>query len=667
MNLILDTDYSIIHKNSLDIWVSRTKMDELYERHGLKSHLPMYVSVKCNKPLRKFVTYGQLQSSTDISKEKVVVSDLKFDTNMVVENNVEVEMHYIDLKEIKEADSLTIKLNEEEVSNWSEDEEKYSANVIRGQNDLAFLDQNVWIKPQTQRLTLAKVMGIYPKQTDNKPYRITNNTNIVFEGLPLDKQKVIDFSKIGGLDNVISSLREIIQVPLLYPDLLSKFDITPPRGLLLHGPPGNGKTLIARSIAFSLGSKFISIQGPEFTSKYVGEGERRLRDAFNEASSYKNSVIFIDEIDSIASSRDKSNAEHNIAMVSTLLNLMDGISKNSSLFVIGATNRIDALDSAIRRPGRFELEFEIKLPTKPSRLDIINKTITIPNDQIYERNIDSRFLENLSSRTNGYSGADLISLYRQSAMNAIRKNLIFDNESGKIRLNTAAENVKIDSNDINLAFKNIIPTESRGVKVEYDVREWDSLLIPSKLKEQLFSGFKLDIESKNRNSETYKNIILEGITGSGKATILRSLANHYNFEYFEFNFLSFIHEDKSEILEKLSSLIRTASLVFPSIVYLQEAKTYQDLDLLIEKVCYEIKKVKSFGNLIFCLESVDESFSAKCQDYDKFDVTINFNNLKIEEILDSILNKFKYELNVSEFENKPIALGRIINKINNEN
>lgn len=666
MNLILDKDYSLIHKNSLDIWVSQLKRHELYTSHGLKSHSTMYVSVKCNLPLRKFVTFGQIQGSSDISDETVVVSDLKFDTNMVVENNAEVELVYIDLAEIKEAHSLTIKLNEEEVSNWSEDEEKFSANVIRGQNDLAFLDQNIWIKPQTQRPTLAKVIGIYPKQTGNNPYRITNDTNIVFEGLPLDNQKVIDFSKIGGLDNVISSLREIIQVPLLYPDLLNKFDITPPRGLLLHGPPGNGKTLIARSIAFSLGSKFISIQGPEFTSKYVGEGERRLRDAFNEASSYKNSVIFIDEIDSIASSRDKSNAEHNIAMVSTLLNLMDGISKNSSLFVIGATNRIDALDSAIRRPGRFELEFEIQLPNKHSRLDILSKTIPLPNDKKYEQDINDNFLKNLASRTNGYSGADLISLYRQSAMNSIRRSLTFNKESGKINLNIDKENVKISLDDVNEAFKKIVPTESRSVKVEYDVKDWQSLVIPSTLRSQLISEFKLDNDSMNEKEKSFKNIILEGITGSGKATILRSLAGYNNIEYFEFNILSYINEEKAEILERITNLIRTASLVFPSIVYLQGVKFYPDLNLIIEKVCFEIKKVKSYSNLIFCLESLDKSFSNNCLDYDKFDVRINFNDLRTNELQDELFKKLHLKLDENELSKTPLALGRIIEKMKNE-
>ncbi len=659
--LTIDDDASnpIIPKDSLDIWVSKKIKDDLYSSYNLNGSQPIYVSIKCDKPLRKFITYGKLQELNSANNKDVVVSKMKFDTNMVVESGLEVDLSFIDLAKIPNANSLIIKLRENEVSNWAESEEKYAKNVIKSLNDIAFLNQYIWIKSENQKI-LGKVIKILPAK--QKLYKIDQETELVLEGLPIDKQKSIDFSKIGGLDHIIRSLREIIQVPILFPHLLDKFNITPPRGLLLHGPPGNGKTLIARSIAYSLGTKFYSIQGPEFSSKYAGEGERRLREAFAEARSTPNSVLFIDEIDSLAPSRDKSSAEHVISMVSTLLNEMDGITKNSNLFVIGATNRVEALDSAIRRPGRLELEFEIKLPSKESRLDILKKTFNINKTTNFSQEIDDIFLENLSSRTNGYSGADLISFYRQSAMLAINRNLQFDTTTGKIIIGIASGDVKIDANDINNAFKKIVPTETRATKEEFEVRDWDSLTLPISLKDKILSKFSLDSNFSKIVNKDFKNIILEGIPGSGKATILRSLARHYNFEYFEFNLLSFVQEDEKEILNKVSKLIHSASLVFPSIVYLQNAQFYSNPDLLIEKVCFEVKKVKSYSNLVLCLESLEDNFSIKYLDYDKFELVIKFNEFDLSELSDEIRSKLN-----SKNINPNLAIGRIIKILENEN
>lgn len=225
---------------------------------------------------------------------------------------------------------------------------------------------------------MGEVESIYPKnENKNTLYRITEDTKIHFLGLPANRQKSIDFSQIGGLQNVINRLREIIQIPINSPELLGRFGIKSPKGMLMYGPPGNGKTMVARAVAYSMGSSFITIEGPELMSKYVGVGEQRLREKFEEAESKGNCIIFIDEIDSITSKRSEDSAEYQVSIVATLLNLMDGMTSNSKVFVIGATNRLNAIDPALRRPGRFDLEFEVPLPNTSARYDILTKYIKL--------------------------------------------------------------------------------------------------------------------------------------------------------------------------------------------------------------------------------------------------------------------------------------------------
>ena len=261
----------------------------------------------------------------------------------------------------------------------------------------------------------------------------------------------MEFQKIGGLNETLVRLREIIQLPLNYPSLFEKFDIKPYRGLLLYGPPGNGKTLIAKELAKSLGGKFFQIEGAELMSKYVSVGEKELRKVFEDAEMTGNAVIFIDELDAIAIDRSDTSEGYEVRYVTTLLTLMDGMKdKKSNILVIGATNRLGAIDKALRRPGRFDLEFEIPLPDAQKRYEIFKLYCKVSKECI-EEDITEEYLKELCKKAEGFSGADMAGVYREASMNAIRDNLIVE-PNGKTAIKKVVSEIKIKREHLESAF-----------------------------------------------------------------------------------------------------------------------------------------------------------------------------------------------------------------------
>ncbi|MFU8766577.1 MAG: AAA family ATPase, partial [Candidatus Methanoperedens sp.] len=223
------------------------------------------------------------------------------------------------------------------------------------------------------------------------------------------------YEDLGGIKPAITKIREIVELPLKHPELFSRLGIDAPKGVLLHGPPGTGKTMLAKAVANESDAYFITINGPEIMSKYYGESEHKLRDAFDEAEKNTPAIIFIDEIDSIAPKRAEVTGEVERRVVAQLLSLMDGLKARKNVIVIGATNRPEALDMALRRPGRFDREIELRVPDRDGRLEIF---------QIHTRGMpleEDVSLDDLSSRTYGYVGADIAALCREAAMNSLRR------------------------------------------------------------------------------------------------------------------------------------------------------------------------------------------------------------------------------------------------------
>lgn len=308
-----------------------------------------------------------------------------------------------------------------------------------------------------------------PNDTNNNIISTSNDTslpnhkkkNTLADTDPLGIDTNIDFSVIGGLDNYINQLKEMVTLPLLYPEVYSKFHITPPRGVLFHGPPGTGKTLMARALAASCSSQnkkitFFMRKGADCLSKWVGEAERHLRLLFEEAKQHQPSIIFFDEIDGLAPVRSSKQEQIHASIVSTLLALMDGMDNRGQVIIIGATNRPDSIDPALRRPGRFDREFYFPLPDLNAREEILKIHM-----RKWDNKLDNSFIKELAILTKGYGGADLRALCTESALNSIQRSypqIYKVNDKLKIDISK----IKTTSSDFTRALKKIIPSSARS-------------------------------------------------------------------------------------------------------------------------------------------------------------------------------------------------------------
>lgn len=278
---------------------------------------------------------------------------------------------------------------------------------------------------------------------------------------PLGVNMQVDFNSVGGLDSHIQQLKEMVSLPLLYPEVFQRFKVTPPRGVLFHGPPGTGKTLVARALAASCSSSgqqisFFMRKGADCLSKWVGEAERQLRLLFEEARNCQPSIIFFDEIDGLAPVRSSKQDQIHASIVSTLLALMDGMDGRGQVVVIGATNRPDSVDPALRRPGRFDREFYFALPNKEARKSIINI-----QTREWEPPLDDAFKEKLAEVTKGYGGADLRALCTEAALNAIQRRYPQIYQTTE-RLQLKPETIHVDAKDFMMSVNKVVPSSARS-------------------------------------------------------------------------------------------------------------------------------------------------------------------------------------------------------------
>ena len=575
------------------LWVSESCYQSLIPS-GYKG--AAYVKITCNEPLKELTLFCKLEAlASGFDDDKVFILPSLLSKNEFFDESTLVEIDYVSIDELKEAQSVILKLSEELVMTWSEDESEFARQQYKTRNRLVHYAQNVVLQTGTQKSCFAHISKLFPVTQRNEALRITENTVIILEGLPEHQQKVIDFETIGGLDSLIQNIREIIQVPLTYPHILDAYKVQPPKGLLLHGPPGNGKTMIAKAIAYSLGAKFVSIEGPELNSKYVGVAEQRLREKFEEASGHKNSVLFIDEIDAIARSRDHDTTEsHQIDTVATLLNLMDGIRSAKGLFVIGATNRLSSVDNALRRPGRFELEYEIGLPDENARMDILKKNIPLEDGSLLDAGVNDDFVHHLAQVTNGYSGADLVSLYRLSVMKAIRRNLLVDSATGRMELDITTKSMRLQPHDFHETLKEITPTSMRGIDQHQQVVSWNELIISDETRKKLEEIHTLTgktITSSFTNRPSFMNMVFKGEEGSGKKTIISSFAQQYRYELIEFNLMDYLSRPFSETISDMEYKIGRCRQVAPSIFYMENIEYFPQSEVLIAKLRNTLSRI----------------------------------------------------------------------------
>jgi transitional endoplasmic reticulum ATPase len=353
--------------------------------------------------------------------------------------------------------------------------------------------------------------------------RIAKSTKVnIVAATSIDKKPRVTYDEIGGLKDQIKRLREIVELPLRHPEVFAKLGIEPHSGILMYGSPGCGKTLIAKALASESAANFYIINGPEIVNKYYGETEARLRDIFKEAKESAPSIIFIDEIDAIAPKREEAFGDVEKRVVAQLLALMDGMSDRGNVIVLGATNRPDSIDPALRRPGRFDREIEIGVPNAEERSEILG---------IHTRGMPLAYdidLQGLASELNGYTGADIKALCREAAMKALRRYIPeIDSEGDRVSPETL-EVMDIRNKDFREGMKEIVPTAMREFYVEVSRIKWEDVGGLHTAKRTLYDNLIMSIKEPESFSKmgvrAPRGALLFGPPGCGKTLIAKSLA-----------------------------------------------------------------------------------------------------------------------------------------------
>jgi len=390
------------------------------------------------------------------------------------------------------------------------------------------------------------------------------------EAVEIIEKKVPDvtYDDVGGLKQEISKVREMIELPLRHPEIFDRLGIDPPRGVLLHGAPGTGKTLLAKAVANESGSNFVAINGPEVMSKYVGEAEKKIRELFKEAEENAPTVIFIDEIDAIAPKREEVTGEVERRVVAQILALMDGLKERGKVIVIGATNRPDALDPALRRPGRFDREIELRVPDRDGRYEIL---------QIHTRGMpleDDVDMNEIADITHGFVGADLAALSRESAMNALRRILPDIDLEEQTIPREVLERLFVTNNDFMEALKSISPSALREVFIEVPDIHWDDIGGLEELKETLKEVVEWPLnhgdDFRRIGIHPSKGILLFGPPGTGKTMLSKAVATESKANFISVKGSEILSKWFGESERKIAEIFKKAKQASPCIVFFDE-------------------------------------------------------------------------------------------------
>jgi len=378
----------------------------------------------------------------------------------------------------------------------------------------------------------------------------------------------ITYEDIGGLQNEIQRVREMVELPMKHPQVFSKLGIEPPQGVLLHGPPGTGKTLLAKAVANETSASFFSIAGPEIISKYYGESEQQLREIFEDAKEESPSIIFIDELDSIAPKREDVTGEVERRVVAQLLTMMDGLETRGQVVVIGATNRVDSVDPALRRPGRFDREIEIGVPDEVGRKEIL---------QIHTRGMplsDDVSLDHLADETHGFVGADVESLTKEAAMKALRRYLPeidLDEEEVPPSL---IDRMIVKRNDFSSALTEVEPSAMREVLVELPKISWDDVGGLNSAKEQVQESVEWPLTTPEKfdrmGVDAPKGVLLYGPPGTGKTLMAKAVANETNANFISVRGPQLLSKWVGESEKAIRQTFRKARQVSPTIIFFDE-------------------------------------------------------------------------------------------------
>ncbi|NND86263.1 MAG: CDC48 family AAA ATPase [Nitrosopumilus sp.] len=399
--------------------------------------------------------------------------------------------------------------------------------------------------------------------TENTEFKLGSMTKAIDASVPR-----ITYDELGGLKNEVQKIREMIELPMRHPELFEKIGVEAPKGVLLYGPPGTGKTLLAKAVAGETNAHFTSLSGPEIMGKYYGESEERIREIFTQAEENAPSIIFIDEIDSIAPKRDEVSGEVEKRIVSQLLTLMDGMKSRGKVVVIAATNRPDSIDPALRRPGRFDREIEIGIPDEEGRFDILSiHTRGMPIDEKVD-------LKQISKTTHGFVGADLEVLSKEAAMRSLRRILPeIDLDEDKIS-SEILQKIQISSDDFKDALKEVRPSALREVQVQIPNVSWDDVGGLDELKEELREAVEWPMKYKEAydyvDVETPKGILLHGPPGTGKTLIAKALAKMTESNFISIKGPELLSKWVGESEKGVREIFRKARQAAPCIIFLDE-------------------------------------------------------------------------------------------------
>ena len=420
---------------------------------------------------------------------------------------------------------------------------------------------------------VAQIKFLVVSTNPGQPVIITENTEVVLnpKAVEISEDSVpeINYEDIGGLSEEIKKIREMVELPIKHPEIFQKLGIAPPKGVLLHGPPGTGKTLLAKAVANESEAHFILLNGPEIMSKFYGESEKKIRDIFEEAEKNAPSIIFIDEIDAIAPKREDVSGEVERRVVSQILTMMDGLKSRGNVVVIGATNRINALDPALRRPGRFDREIIINVPDKEGRLAVL---------KIHTRGMPltkSVNLNEISSVTHGFVGADLEALSKEAAMSVLRRflpQLKLDSEE-QIPPEILSKLV-VNKEDFTDALRVVRPSAMREVLVETPNVDWNSVggldNVKGELKEAVEWPMKYPDSFKRMGIRPSRGILLYGPPGTGKTLLAKAVAKESEANFIQVKGPSLLSMWVGKSEEGMRKIFERARQVAPCVVFFDE-------------------------------------------------------------------------------------------------
>src|ERR687898_408664 len=474
----------------------------------------------------------------------------------------------VDIKKVQAKDAQSITLAPTEPLRILGAEE-YLASFLEGQ--LVTKGDTIPLNVMGQRIDLVVI-----STTPGGPVIISRNTEVTVSeetaeavaaaregGIPS-----ITYEDIGGLRDEVTKVREMIELPLRHPELFRRLGVEAPKGVILHGPPGTGKTLLAKAVANETNANFYTIGGPEIMSKFYGESEERLRNVFQEAEKNSPSIIFIDEIDSIAPKREEVSGEVERRIVAQLLSLMDGMSSRGKVVVIGATNRVNAIDPALRRPGRFDREIEIGVPDRKGRLEIL---------QIHTRGMPLAKdvnLEKLADISHGYVGADLQSLSKEAGIGALRKILPeIDLSSESIPVETLRK-IIVTMQDFMDVVKEMEPSAMREVFVEVPDVQWEDIGGLSSIKQELQEAVEWPLKYQGvfafADAVPPKGILLYGPPGTGNTLIAKAAANESEANFISIKGPELLSKWVGESEKGVREIFRKARQAAPCIIFFDE-------------------------------------------------------------------------------------------------